>query len=60
MAVITQENFDFLKKLKQNNNREWFTKHKNQYFKFQCQLLYNGLFKILTKYKENEDVFIYF
>ncbi|MDG1476609.1 MAG: DUF2461 domain-containing protein [Vicingaceae bacterium] len=31
MAVITKANFDFLTKLKKNNNREWFTKHKNQY-----------------------------
>lgn len=33
MAIITQENFDFLKNLKKNNDREWFTKHKEEYLK---------------------------
>jgi len=31
MAAITQANFDYLNKLKQNNDREWFTKHKDLY-----------------------------
>lgn len=31
MAAITKSNFDYLNKLKKNNNREWFTKHKDQY-----------------------------
>jgi len=33
MATITQANFDFLKKLKQNNDREWFANHKDEYLK---------------------------
>ena len=28
---ITAPTFDFLKKLKKNNNREWFNEHKEQY-----------------------------
>ncbi|MFB0924208.1 MAG: DUF2461 domain-containing protein [Vicingaceae bacterium] len=31
MSTISKENFDFLSQLKRNNDREWFTKHKDQY-----------------------------
>ncbi|MCB0401798.1 MAG: DUF2461 domain-containing protein [Flavobacteriales bacterium] len=31
MATITKENFNFLKQLKQNNNRDWFNKNKAVY-----------------------------
>ncbi len=34
MSTISQENLDFLKDLKNNNNREWFTKNKSVYEKF--------------------------
>lgn len=30
-AFIQKESFDFLKKLARNNNREWFSKHKDEY-----------------------------
>jgi uncharacterized protein (TIGR02453 family) len=30
---ISQSNFDFLNALKQNNNREWFNNHKEEYLK---------------------------
>jgi len=29
--VITKQNFDFLKKIKKNNNREWFAENKDSY-----------------------------
>lgn len=31
MSTIKQSNFDFLKKLKENNNRDWFTENKALY-----------------------------
>lgn len=31
--VISQSGFDYLKKLKKNNNREWFNAHKDEYLK---------------------------
>lgn len=31
MIKITQNNFDFLEKLKKNNNRDWFSDHKLEY-----------------------------
>lgn len=30
-STISKNSFDFLKNLSQNNNRDWFNKHKNQY-----------------------------
>ncbi len=33
MAVITKENFQFLKKLQKNNNRDWFNENKEEYLK---------------------------
>ena len=33
MATISKSNFDFLKKLKKNNNREWFNANKEEYLK---------------------------
>lgn len=30
-ATLSPEVFEFLKNLTQNNNREWFTEHKNRY-----------------------------
>ncbi len=31
MAQITQENFNFLQQLRENNNRDWFNEHKKEY-----------------------------
>lgn len=33
MSQLSKENFDFLKDLDKNNNREWFTEHKARYEK---------------------------
>ena len=33
MAQLTQDNFQFLKNLKTNNNRDWFNEHKDEYLK---------------------------
>jgi uncharacterized protein (TIGR02453 family) len=33
MSSISKANFDFLKKLKENNNRDWFNAHKEEYLK---------------------------
>src|SRR6185295_16399187 len=35
-ACIYQSGFDFLKKLKKNNNREWFNAHKEEFLKEQA------------------------
>jgi uncharacterized protein (TIGR02453 family) len=33
MANISKDNFNFLKQLKKNNNRDWFNAHKDEYLK---------------------------
>ncbi len=33
MTIITKSNFEFLNKLKENNNRDWFNLHKDEYIK---------------------------
>ena len=33
MSTISKENLDFLKKLKNNNNRDWFNAYKDEYLK---------------------------
>jgi len=33
MSTISKSNYEFLKKLKQNNNRDWFNTHKDEYLK---------------------------
>lgn len=38
-AVLSSEVFGFLKKLSQNNNREWFTEHKNLYVESQQHVI---------------------
>ena len=55
MALITQENFDFLKKLKENNNREWFTKHKNQYLE-QHQSIIEFADNVLTEVNKHDNI----
>jgi len=39
MAQITKSNFDFLKTLAKNNNREWFTENKSSYEKNRADLV---------------------
>lgn len=31
---FSKETLDFLKKLKENNNKPWFTEHKQEYLEF--------------------------
>lgn len=38
-AKILPSNFEFLKLLKKNNNREWFTKHKERFLLEQSQMI---------------------
>ena len=36
--IIPQSSFDFLNKLKNNNNRDWFTEHKDEFIKEQSYI----------------------
>ncbi|WP_294265690.1 DUF2461 domain-containing protein [Chryseobacterium endophyticum] len=47
-AVLSPEVFGFLKKLSQNNNREWFSEHKNLYVESQQNVI-AFLESIITK-----------
>src|SRR5258708_23987298 len=38
-TLIEKSTFDFLKKLKRNNNREWFQKNKNLYLEAQSNVV---------------------
>jgi uncharacterized protein (TIGR02453 family) len=40
MANITKDNFNFLYQLKENNNRDWFNTHKEEYLKQHESMIY--------------------
>lgn len=55
MAITIPKNtFSFFKKLKNNNNREWFTEHKTEFKDLEAEVknFYNALFKSLQKYDD--------
>lgn len=52
-AVITPESLSFLKKLKAQNNREWFEAHKPEFKKAQAQA--KGFFNSLTEALRTHD-----
>ncbi len=54
-ASIASNVLDFLKRLEQNNNREWFNKHKNEFKTIETEIkkAYNALFDDL---KIHDDV----
>lgn len=53
--MATKETFDFLKKLKANNNRDWFNDHKKEFKNIESSTkkVYNQLFEML---KSHDDV----
>ncbi|WP_082671896.1 DUF2461 domain-containing protein [Chryseobacterium sp. JAH] len=54
-AIITNKTFEFLNKLKKNNNREWFNENKNLYTEAQSDVLnfIESLISEIGKYDEN-------
>lgn len=54
-AIITNKTFEFLNKLKKNNNREWFNENKNLYTEAQSDVLnfIESLIAEIGKYDEN-------
>ena len=55
MTSISKTTLDFLKTLKENNNREWFTEHKTEFQKEQkkAKSFYNAL---MLKLKEHDEI----
>lgn len=52
---ISKSNLEFLKKLKRNNNREWFAEHKGE-FKVEQELV-TGFFKaVLMKLRSHDEI----
>lgn len=59
--VITPELFSFLKKLENNNNREWFSTHKKHYevHKNQMKVFFNTLGEMVKTHDEIERIKIF-
>lgn len=55
MSAISKDNFDFLKKLKKNNDREWFTKNKGKYL-VQHQNLIEFADAVLEETKKHDNI----
>ena len=55
MAVITKANFDFLRNLKNNNNREWFNANKAEYTK-QHQSIIEFADAVLDEVKQHDNI----
>ena len=55
MASIKKENLDFLNRLKQNNNREWFAEHKSEYEKNREDIIAFAD-DLLDKMKQHDDI----
>lgn len=53
-AIIPKSAFDFFNKLEKNNNREWFTEHKNEFKKIEAEVkkVYNEIYNNLNKHDE--------
>lgn len=56
--VITKDSFDFLKKLEKNNNREWFTEHKDEFKVHEgaAKYFYTGVREHLEHHDEIEKM----
>lgn len=52
---ISKSSLEFLKKIKQNNNREWFSEHKSE-FKAQEELVKAFFKTVLQRLKSHDDV----
>lgn len=57
-TAISKEGFDFLKKIKKNNNREWFTEHKDEYLVSHQNAINfaDGLIVLMNKQDDIETV----
>ena len=55
MATIKQSNLDFLKKIKKNNNREWFTEHKDAYEQ-EREIVIEFADDLLSKIKKHDNI----
>ena len=57
-TAISKEGLDFLKKIKKNNNREWFTDHKDEYLiSHQNAIIFaDGLIELMNKQDDIETV----
>jgi uncharacterized protein (TIGR02453 family) len=61
MTSISKTNIDFLKALKENNNRDWFTEHKAEFQQEQkkAKSFYNAVMEKLKMHDEIESVKIF-
>ena len=55
MSTITKQNFDFLKTLQKNNNREWFTENKPTYESCHHEMI-DFAEAILGELKKHDDI----
>jgi len=51
--MVNKEALDFLKRLEKNNNRDWFTEHKNEFKAHELEM--KGLFTVLTEHLNKHD-----
>ncbi|MAY84789.1 MAG: TIGR02453 family protein [Flavobacteriales bacterium] len=58
MATITNTTFDFLKKLKKNNNRDWFTENKKLYQASHEEMiaLADSIFQKISAFDQLEEI----
>ena len=53
-VIVPKSALEFFKKLKQNNNREWFTDHKKEFKSIEAEVkeIYNAVFESLNAHDE--------
>ncbi|WP_046756820.1 DUF2461 domain-containing protein [Kordia jejudonensis] len=59
--TIPRETFTFLKRLSKNNNREWFTEHKDEFKEIEREVkqFYNQLGELLNKHDQIDKVKVF-
>jgi uncharacterized protein (TIGR02453 family) len=55
MTALNKDNLNFLKLLQENNNREWFAEHKNNYVKNNSDVI-NFADEVLTLLKKHDHI----
>jgi len=60
-AIVPKELFNFFKKLKKNNNREWFTENKTEFKNLEVDVkgFYNSVFENLQKHDDVDKIKIF-
>jgi len=60
-AIVPKELFTFFKKLKKNNNREWFTENKTEFKNLEVDVkgFYNSVFENLQKHDDVDKIKIF-